>query len=217
MLADWPADNDWLNRKRMMLVYGHRGAAGEAPENTIAGFRHAIDRGVRYIELDVRLSKDDQLVVVHDDTVNRTTFHKGRIKLFTAAELSKMDARRDGPPWPHKRQIGISTLDAVLAATTEIAGYNIEVKAGPKTTMRRIAEILAEQYNTPTTGKNIVVTSSDLIFHEALMDIAPHITRGYVSIRPNPFPIVEEYECQYLSIIGATCNVVFVRHAHKLG
>ncbi|MGI9292878.1 MAG: glycerophosphodiester phosphodiesterase, partial [Pseudomonadales bacterium] len=42
-------------------------------------------------------------------------------------------------------------------------------------------------------------------------------TRGYVSIRPNPFPIVEEYECQYLSIIGATCNVVFVRHAHKLG
>ncbi len=46
-----------------MLVYGHRGAGGEAPENTIAGCQHAIERGTRYLELDMRLSKDDELVM----------------------------------------------------------------------------------------------------------------------------------------------------------
>ena len=55
-----------------MIVYGHRGARGEAPENTIAGARHAIERGVRHLEIDLRLSADDELVVIHDTGPRRT-------------------------------------------------------------------------------------------------------------------------------------------------
>ena len=100
-----------------MLVYGHRGAAGEAPENTIAGFRHAIERGTRHFELDVQMSKDDKLVVIHDNKVNRTTYCRGNVNQFTASELANMDARRGTPPWPRKRGANIATLDALLDAT----------------------------------------------------------------------------------------------------
>ena len=85
-----------------MKIYGHRGAAGEAPENTLAGFLHAIEYGTQYVELDVQLSADGHLVVIHDSRVDRTTGIAGRVDQFTATELSKMDARQDCPPWPTK-------------------------------------------------------------------------------------------------------------------
>ncbi|MGE3270660.1 MAG: glycerophosphodiester phosphodiesterase family protein, partial [Chloroflexota bacterium] len=56
-----------------MLLYGHRGAKGEAPENTAAGIRYARALYVDGIQLDVRLSADDELVAIHDETVDRTT------------------------------------------------------------------------------------------------------------------------------------------------
>ena len=74
-----------MEKTQNILVYGHRGAAGEAPENTIAGCRHAIDRGVRYIELDLRLTKDRQLVVIHDVSVDRTTAQKGKVERYNAS------------------------------------------------------------------------------------------------------------------------------------
>lgn len=199
-----------------MLVFGHRGAAGEAPENTIAGFRHASDRGASYVELDVRLSKDQQLVVVHDDKVNRTTSSKGRVSSFTAAELKKMDARRDSPPWPKKSFTGISTLDEVMKNTPGIKGYNIEVKSSGKNNVQLICELLADRLDSKQNIKGVFVTSSDLYCHEVLMNIAPHIDRGYVSVRPNPFPILEKYQCRYLSALWGTCNTMTVRHAHSM-
>ena len=72
-----------------MQVYGHRGAAGEAPENTIAGCLHAIERGARYIEIDLRLSSDNQLVVIHDKTLTRTTGKWGKPGKYKASELAK--------------------------------------------------------------------------------------------------------------------------------
>ena len=184
-----------------MLVYGHRGAAGESPENTLASFRHAITRGTKYIELDVRLSKDQQLVVIHDDKVNRTTSQRGYISKYTAAELKRMDARKDGPPWPDKRLTGISTLETVIEKTPEIQGYNIEIKKGDKKTTRNISEIVAELFSSKNSAKKIIVTSSDTTCHEVLMDIAPHIDRGLVSMRQNPFKLLEKYRCNHLSTV----------------
>ena len=117
-------------RKDSMLVYGHRGAGGEAPENTIAGCKHAIARGVQYLELDMRLSKDDQLVMLHDDTVNRTTDQQGKVSTYTVAELKKMDARRSGTPWPNKRDTGIVTLDAIAEGDTRNQGVSVRSKNG---------------------------------------------------------------------------------------
>ena len=75
-----------------MQLFGHRGAAGEAPENTIAGVKHAISRGVRQVEIDLRLSADNQLIIVHDNNALRTAGVKKAI--VVAPELSQRVAER---------------------------------------------------------------------------------------------------------------------------
>ncbi len=75
-----------------VTVVGHRGAAGYAPENTMASFRKAIELGVDMVELDVHLTKDSVVVVHHDSTVDRTTSGTGKIKDLTREHLSKLDA-----------------------------------------------------------------------------------------------------------------------------
>lgn len=75
-----------------MYVVGHRGAAGVQPENTLAGFQYALNLGCEYVETDVHLSKDGHLVIIHDDTVDRTTNGSGRVAEMTLAELRALDA-----------------------------------------------------------------------------------------------------------------------------
>jgi glycerophosphoryl diester phosphodiesterase len=121
-----------------MQIYGHRGAGGEAPENTIAGCLHGIERGVKYVEIDLRLSSDEQLVVVHDKTLTRTVGKRGKPSKFTAVELAAMDARQDGPPWPSKKDSGVPTLKALMKATRKLKGYQLEVKSDSKAVIERI-------------------------------------------------------------------------------
>lgn len=74
------------------LILAHRGASAYAPENTIAAFRLAHELGADGIELDVQLTRDKIPVVIHDDTVERTTNGKGRVCDLTIAEISSLDA-----------------------------------------------------------------------------------------------------------------------------
>ncbi|MFZ5450297.1 MAG: glycerophosphodiester phosphodiesterase [Thermodesulfobacteriota bacterium] len=76
----------------MTYIIGHRGAAAAEPENTLRAFKHALDAGAAAVELDVQLTKDGRLAVIHDATVDRTTNGRGRIKDLTLAELQKLDA-----------------------------------------------------------------------------------------------------------------------------
>ena len=73
-------------------IYAHRGASGSAPENTIAAFQLALEQGADGIELDVTLSKDGHVVVIHDDTVERTTTGKGNVRNLTLTQLQSYDA-----------------------------------------------------------------------------------------------------------------------------
>ena len=74
------------------VIFAHRGASVHAPENTLAAFELAIEQGADGIELDVKLSADGQVVVIHDPTVDRTTGAQGRVKDMTLAELRALDA-----------------------------------------------------------------------------------------------------------------------------
>lgn len=96
-----------------ILTIGHRGAKGHAPENTLASFKKAIEMRVDMIELDVHLSKDLVPMVIHDDTVNRTTSATGNVTDFTANEL---------------QQLGIPTLEDVLNLVQNSCSINIEIK-----------------------------------------------------------------------------------------
>jgi glycerophosphoryl diester phosphodiesterase len=75
-----------------VLRIGHRGAAGHAPENTLAAVRQGIDLGVDFVEIDVRRTADGVLVALHDATVNRTTNGKGRVDALSLGEVRRLDA-----------------------------------------------------------------------------------------------------------------------------
>ena len=108
------------------LVIAHRGASSYAPENTIAAFDLALQMGARHLEFDVHLSRDDYLVVIHDDTVDRTTNGTGAVASQTLAELQGLDAGA----WFGKAFVGarIPTLAEVLTHYHGRAHLHIELK-----------------------------------------------------------------------------------------
>jgi glycerophosphoryl diester phosphodiesterase len=108
-------------------VQAHRGASLAAPENTIAAFREAAEQGAKWVELDVALLQDGTLVVIHDDSVDRTTNGTGSLGALTRSDLPALDAGvRFGEAFAGER---IPTLDEVLAVLGELGvGANIEIK-----------------------------------------------------------------------------------------
>lgn len=112
-------------------IVAHRGASGEAPENTLAAFRLAWELGVESIELDVHATKDDQVVVMHDPTTKRTGGVDLAIADHTLAELATVDVGS----WKHARFASerIPTLANVFAATPTERTVFVEIKSGPST------------------------------------------------------------------------------------
>jgi glycerophosphoryl diester phosphodiesterase len=84
-----PAANPWLDRR--VLCYAHQGGAREAPSSTLFAFRSALEAGATALEMDVHATKDGELVVCHDSTVDRTTNGQGRIADLTLDELGSLD------------------------------------------------------------------------------------------------------------------------------
>ena len=114
----------------MTKIFAHRGSKGTHPENTLASFREAVRVGSDGIELDVHLTKDGHLVVIHDETVDRTTNGTGEIRTLTLAEIKELDAGS----WFHNKYAGekIPTLEEVLLLLTEL-GFNGQLNIELKT------------------------------------------------------------------------------------
>ena len=109
-----------------ILVVAHRGFSGAAPENTLIAFEKAIAIGSDMIELDVHLSRDGEIVVIHDETLERTTNGKGMVVDHTLKELKKLDAGFSfGPQFAGER---IPTLKEVLDLAKGRVPVNIEIK-----------------------------------------------------------------------------------------
>ena len=115
----------WEGRFPVMVV-AHRGFSGAAPENTLAAFRMAIEAGSDMIELDVHLSKDGKVVVIHDETQERTTNGQGRVADRPLKEIKGLDAGSwFSPPFAGER---IPTLQEVLSLAQGKVPVNIEIK-----------------------------------------------------------------------------------------
>ncbi len=110
-------------------ICAHRGASDTHPENTIEAFREAIRLGAQMIEFDVTFSRDGQLVLIHDSTVDRTTNGKGAVASLTLEELKKLDAGG----WKDKRFAGVRmpTLDEALVMMPENIWLNVHLKETP--------------------------------------------------------------------------------------
>jgi len=111
-------------------IIGHRGASFDAPENTASSVRLAWQQGADAVEVDVRLSRDGQVVVMHDPSTLRTAGVDAKVSDLTMAELRALDAGAwKGPRWAGER---IPTLDELLALTPAARQMLIEVKCGPE-------------------------------------------------------------------------------------
>jgi len=102
-----------------VLRIGHRGAAGHAPENTLAAVRQGIELGVDFVEIDVRRTTDGVLVALHDATVNRTTNGRGRVEALSLGEVRKLDAGNGER---------IPTVEEVLQMAGGRTGLMLELK-----------------------------------------------------------------------------------------
>ena len=105
-------------------VWAHRGASGEAPENTLEAFELALKQGADGLELDVHISKDGHLIVMHDEQVDRTTNGTGQIRRMTLKELKALNAGTKEQP------MEIPTLDEIYAwAQHNTMEINVEIKS----------------------------------------------------------------------------------------
>lgn len=110
------------------LVWAHRGASGYAPENTLAAFQKAVDLDADGVELDIQLTKDDQIVVIHDETIDRTSDGKGWVKDYTLEELRAFNYNRTKPEYKHA---DIPTMREVFELLKPTGLFiNIEIKTG---------------------------------------------------------------------------------------
>lgn len=161
----------------------HRGASGQAPENTMAAFEKSLEYQADYFEVDVQMTKDGELILMHDTTVDRTTNGTGRVKDFTFEEIRALDAGS----WFHESFAGekVPTLGEVLDRYT---GSNIGILVELKNPElypgieQKIAEELIQR-NITTKDSNIVVQSfhwnAVKKIHQLLPDIATGVLIGY--------------------------------------
>lgn len=165
--------------RALPTIVGHRGARGEAPENTLAGFQVALEAGVTEVELDVRLSRDGHLIVVHDRNVTRTTGERGKAQHYTLAQLGVLDARQNTPGW--HSPVCIPSLREVVALCGPAMRFQFEVKGAESPLLHRLAHQLVGLIDEQGLHERVVVTSSHTGFLRMLGGMTPRIERGYVA------------------------------------
>ena len=160
------------------LIIAHRGYRAKYPENTLASFRAALDIGVKMIELDVMLTRDRKMVVIHDVTLERTTDGHGQVNSYTLQELKELDAGS----WFHTQFANerLPALEEVLCLVGDRALVNIEIKASayeahqpPDAIERQVVELI-HQKNALT---SVLISSFELKILEniTMMKDAPAI------------------------------------------
>lgn len=211
------------------LVIAHRGASVQYPENTIPAFVAGIDQGADMIEIDVHMNREGDLIVVHDDTFDRTTnvraLHPDRAQVsvgaMTTAEIAALDAGSwKGPSFagvgvPHLAEV----LDLVHATRT---GLLLEVKHPAQ--YPGIAEALVESLTAvpdyldrALAAGMLVVQSGDWAFVREFHALAPEIPVGVLG-RPCPDELrdfatwVDQVNPQYTA-----ADAAFLGHVHELG
>ena len=199
-------------RKRDCLVVAHRGGANLAPENTLAAFKNALQLGIQVMELDVHPTRDGHLVVIHDDTLERTTTGMGSVQQHTLEELRQFDAGS----WFDARfqKERIPTLRSILQLARENqAGLVIEVKHpedGPR--YPHIEEQLLEELREENMIERVVVISFD---EETIRNLDPSLKRGFLFYQPTDLTQLGKLDWigPYLGLVDRP----MVEQAHALG
>lgn len=170
---------DETDRPRARII-GHRGAAAQAPENTLAAFRRAAALGIAEVEFDVRVSADGHPVLLHDDTLQRTTDGRGKVATTPLAALRGLDAGAWFAP-----EFAGEPLPTLSEALTLIAGLGglarVEIKAAEGEGRREAEAVLAVLADQPAEAMPRMLVSSYRADALAVFrDAAPDIPRALI-------------------------------------
>jgi glycerophosphoryl diester phosphodiesterase len=158
-------------------IIGHRGACAYAPENTIESIRTAADMGVKWVELDVMLTKDSVPIIFHDDTLDRTTNGSGNVADRDWKEIQELEAGS----WFADSFAGIRipTLDDALEAIIDLGlGLNLEIKPTPGREVETAAVALDVLSRVWDDHSNLLISSFQHVSLETALDLAPDWNRG---------------------------------------
>ena len=158
-----------------MRIIGHRGARGEAPENTLGGFQYIHHLGIRAVEFEVRQLKDGELVIMHDDNFLRTT---GQGKNIYQCSRSELQSYNQASIWLDWKNFEITpTLQQSLKIMQDFEHIEVEVKA--VATMAEAEKLVLElQKQLHSFEQTAVITSFDLKIHQALKQQYSIFKRG---------------------------------------
>jgi glycerophosphoryl diester phosphodiesterase len=175
------AEESTAGERKQVDNIAHRGAAGYAPENTIAGFDLAVDMKTDYIEIDVQRSKDGELVVIHDTTVDRTTDGTGRVGDLTLQQLQSLDAGS----WKGDSFAGesIPTFDEILERYHGKVGILIELKAPEPYPgiEEQVAEALIERNLDQAQNEKIIIQSFNFQSMKKMDQLLPKVPIGVLT------------------------------------
>lgn len=159
-----------------VLAMAHRGGGGLWPENTMYAFANAAELGVDVIEMDVHSTRDGELVVIHDETVDRTTDGTGRVREFTLAQLKELDAGYTWTPDNGKRfpfrglGLAVPTLAEVFAAFPDKA-INIEIKQFQPSIIAPLSRLIRDCNMT----ERVLIASVDTNALKEFRRVCPHV------------------------------------------
>lgn len=159
-------------------IVSHRGARFEAPENTVAGFEYAVRLGMTTVELDVHLTRDGELVVIHDASVDRTTNGTGPVGDLTLAEIQSLDARSVHTDWPEPCRV--PTFREVLEVLADLPNMEVEIKKDTPDNMERVVAGVLSTMDVIGRTEGIVITSFEPYALEVAMRLAPDQPRGFI-------------------------------------
>ncbi len=169
-----PLENIYQGRT---LILGHRGARAYAPMNTIPSFELALKQGADGVELDTHLTKDGQLIVLHDFTVDSTTDGKGLAKDMTLIEIKSLDAGSSFSP--EYKGTRIPTLDEVFEAVGKKLFINVEIKSESQET-DGVEQAVADCISRHGITSSVIVSSFNPLALKRFRAIVPEVPIGYL-------------------------------------
>jgi glycerophosphoryl diester phosphodiesterase len=158
------------------LVMAHRGESGNIPENTIAALGAAVELGVDVLESDVRLTKDDEIVLFHDDSLIRTTGEEGTVRSHTLDELLQFDfghmfSTDDGRTYPFRgKGLRIVTLREAFERFPDII-FNLDIKDDEQAAPMKLAQLIADMDR----KQSVIVASFHNSQLEHFRELAPDV------------------------------------------
>jgi len=186
-----------------MLKIGHRGARAHEPENTLRGFKNAIELGVDAVEFDVRRTKDDKIVVIHDAEVDRTTDGKGLVNELTLEEIKRLSAEKN-EKIPALEE-ALDFLDKKVKVIIELKETGLEEK---------VLEAIRER----GLEKNVLIVS---FIEEALRkvrEIGGKVETGLIYVKHrNPTKTALDLGASYLLPLYRFTHTADVQRAHQNG